>query len=47
MEKISVILPIYNESECLDNIFDSVLEFSRNNPYYRFIFVNDGSTEGN
>jgi len=45
MEKVSVILPVYNESECLDQIFDSVLEFSQKNHFYRFIFVNDGSID--
>ncbi|MEW6495097.1 MAG: glycosyltransferase family 2 protein [Cyanobacteriota bacterium] len=45
MEKVLVILPVYNESECLDKIFDSVLEFCQKNHCYRFLFVNDGSTD--
>ncbi len=45
MRKTSVILPVYNESACIHNTFDSVLDFSQNNPYYHFIFVNDGSTD--
>lgn len=45
MKEVSVILPVYNESACIHNTFDSVLEFSKINPYYHFIFVNDGSTD--
>jgi len=43
--KISVILPVYNESKYIDDIFNSVLDFSNENPNYRFIFVNDGSVD--
>lgn len=45
MKKISVILPVYNESACIHKTFDSVVEFSKKNPAYHFIFVNDGSTD--
>ncbi len=43
--KVSVILPIYNEDKSAGYVFDSVLNFSRKNPNYDFIFVNDGSTD--
>ena len=46
MVKISVVLPVYNESTCIDSTFQSVLEYSKHYPYYQFIFVNDGSTDG-
>lgn len=45
MMKIAVILPVYNESECIEQTFDQVLKFSSQNPAYNFIFVNDGSTD--
>lgn len=45
MVNISVILPVYNESECIKKTFDSVLEYSKKYPFYQFIFVNDGSTD--
>ena len=45
MRKISVILPVYNESACIHKTFDSVLEFLKINHDYHFIFVNDGSTD--
>lgn len=45
MEKISVILPVYNESNCIANTFDEVLHYSQDKPHYQFIFVNDGSTD--
>lgn len=45
MNKISVILPIYNESTCIDTTFDSVLEYSKLHSDYHFIFVNDGSND--
>ncbi len=46
MVQISVILPVYNESKCIASTFNTVLEYSLKNPYYEFIFVNDGSTDG-
>lgn len=45
MVNISVILPIYNEAECINTTFDSVLGYSKIHPFYQFIFVNDGSTD--
>lgn len=45
MVNISVILPVYNESQYINATFESVLEYSRNKPFYQFIFVNDGSTD--
>ena len=45
MKSISVILPVYNESKCISLTVDAVIEFSKDNPIYHFIFVNDGSTD--
>jgi len=44
-KRVSVILPIYNEDSSVGQVFDSVLDFSRKNPNYDFILVNDGSTD--
>jgi dolichyl-phosphate beta-glucosyltransferase len=45
MVTVSVILPFYNESRCINETFDSVLEYSRNHKSYQFIFVDDGSKD--
>ena len=45
MKSISVILPVYNESRCIKLTVDAVIEYSKNNPNFHFIFVNDGSTD--
>ncbi len=45
MKKVSVVLPVYNEERYIEGIFNSVLDFSKKNPSYEFIFVNDGSTD--
>lgn len=45
MMKIAVILPVYNEANCIEQTFDRILDFSQKNHAYNFIFVNDGSTD--
>ena len=45
MMKIAVILPVYNEANCIEQTFDKILEFSQKNHAYNFIIVNDGSTD--
>jgi glycosyltransferase involved in cell wall biosynthesis len=45
MMKIAVILPVYNEANCIEQTLDRILEFSQKNHAYNFIFVNDGSTD--
>ncbi|HEY9606020.1 MAG TPA: glycosyltransferase [Allocoleopsis sp.] len=45
MMKVAVILPVYNESDCLKKSFGLVSEFAQKNKLYHFIFVNDGSTD--
>ncbi|TAF36139.1 MAG: glycosyltransferase [Oscillatoriales cyanobacterium] len=45
MMKIAVILPVYNETNCIEQTFDRILEFSQKNHAYNFIIVNDGSTD--
>lgn len=43
--KVSIILPFYNESKIVEEIFKEVFLFSEENKDYEFIFVNDGSTD--
>ncbi|MGL5059316.1 MAG: glycosyltransferase, partial [Microcoleus sp.] len=45
MIKIAVILPVYNEANCIKQTLVRILEFSQKNPDYNFIIVNDGSTD--
>ena len=45
MMKIAVILPVYNEANCIEQTCDKILEFSQTNYAYKFIIVNDGSTD--
>ena len=44
-KKISVILPCYNEERIIKNNIETIIKFSKENPQYEFIFVNDGSTD--
>ncbi|WP_169155659.1 glycosyltransferase [Brasilonema bromeliae] len=46
MNTISIIVPVYNEAQCIVSTFYSVLKFAVNKPWYDFIFVDDGSTDG-
>jgi dolichyl-phosphate beta-glucosyltransferase len=43
--KIAIILPVYNESTCIEKTFDEIFMFCQKNPQYHFFFVNDGSTD--
>ncbi|MEG3896650.1 MULTISPECIES: glycosyltransferase [unclassified Microcoleus] len=45
MMKIAVILPVYNEANCIEQTFNRILEFSQKNPAYNFIIVNDCSSD--
>ena len=45
MIKIAVILPVYNEANCIEQTLDKILAFSQKNHAYNFIIVNDGSTD--
>jgi dolichyl-phosphate beta-glucosyltransferase len=44
--RVSVILPVWNESRVADYAAAAVLEFARRNPEFEFVFVDDGSTDG-
>lgn len=43
--QVGVVLPVYNEQACIQQTFKTVLDYTRHYPNYRFIFVNDGSTD--
>jgi dolichyl-phosphate beta-glucosyltransferase len=45
MLRLSVILPVYNEQNCLDHTVDVVLAYAQAHPDIEFIFVDDGSTD--
>lgn len=45
MNRISIIVPVYNEAQCIVNTFASVVKFVIKKPWYDFIFVDDGSTD--
>lgn len=42
---VTVILPIYNESACIEQVFYTLLEFSQKDSSFNFILINDGSTD--
>ncbi|CAN5837959.1 glycosyltransferase family 2 protein [soil metagenome] len=42
---MTVIMPVYDESATLPSTLDAITAYAAANPDYRFIFVNDGSTD--
>ena len=44
-KEISVVFPCYNNELFIGSTIESVLDFSKKNLEYNFIFVNDGSTD--
>ncbi|OGJ15884.1 hypothetical protein A3K73_01840 [Candidatus Pacearchaeota archaeon RBG_13_36_9] len=42
---MTVILPVYNEEKNLNGSLLKVISFSKQNPEYEFLFVDDGSTD--
>jgi dolichyl-phosphate beta-glucosyltransferase len=42
---MTVILPVYNEEKILNGILNKINLFSKQNPDYEFLIVNDGSTD--
>lgn len=45
MSHTSIILPVYNESQQIDSVFEEVRRFAAQRPDYRFLFVDDGSED--
>ncbi len=44
--QVSVVLPIYNEKECIQKTIDTVLDYIDRHAFVDFILVDDGSTDG-
>lgn len=45
-DKISIIIPCYNEEECIKTFYDEINKVSKKIPVdFEFIYVNDGSTD--
>ena len=42
---LSIVIPVYNEINFLDDLFDQIINFF-NNKYTEIIFVDDGSDDG-
>ena len=40
--KILIIIPAYNEAECIETVVDNLTE---NYPQYDYVIINDGSTD--
>jgi peptidoglycan/xylan/chitin deacetylase (PgdA/CDA1 family) len=43
---VRVILPFYNEAGCARRVVDEVARFAQRHPEYRFLMVDDGSSDG-
>jgi dolichyl-phosphate beta-glucosyltransferase len=43
--QVVVILPVYNEQACIGTTFEAIRGYLYTHPNYRFVFVNDGSTD--
>ena len=47
MKRISVVVPLFNEKDALDQLYAELVEEAERLPYeFEFIFVNDGSSDG-
>ncbi|MBL0928242.1 MAG: glycosyltransferase [Phycisphaerales bacterium] len=42
---VSVVLPVYNETRIIERTFTEVAAFARAHPFFRFLFVDDGSKD--
>ena len=40
--KVLIIIPAYNEAECIETVVDNLIE---NYPQYEYVIINDGSTD--
>jgi len=45
MSDVFVVIPVYNEAACIGAVCDEVFAFAAQHRDYRFLFVNDGSTD--
>ena len=45
MKKISIVIPIYNENENIENLYNEIIANLSNKFIFEIIFINDGSTD--
>ena len=45
MSKVSIVIPCYNEENCIDKLYDELKNNTHNNYEYEFLFINDGSKD--
>ena len=45
MRRVVVILPVHNEAWLIGSVLGQVTDFAREYPDWRFLFVDDGSTD--
>lgn len=45
MPEVAVILPVHNEAWLIGSVLGQVTDFARNTPGWRFVFVDDGSSD--
>ena len=45
MSSVAVLLPVHNEEWLIGSVLGQVLDFARSHPDWRFVFVDDGSTD--
>ena len=45
MSKVSIVIPCYNEENCIDKLYDELKNHTHNNYEYEFLFINDGSKD--
>ncbi|MDX9802322.1 MAG: glycosyltransferase, partial [Spirochaetia bacterium] len=47
MEKISIVIPVYNERENVEKLYSEIVDVCKISNYvFEIIFVDDGSTDG-
>jgi dolichyl-phosphate beta-glucosyltransferase len=46
MPSVAVLLPVHNEQWLIGSVLGQVTDFARTHPDWRFIFVDDGSSDG-
>ena len=45
MSKVSIVIPCYNEENCIDKLYDELKNHTHDNYEYEFLFINDGSKD--
>lgn len=45
MTRVAVLLPVHNEAWLIGSVLGQVVDFARSHPEWRFVFVDDGSSD--